>query len=137
MKTLKKIQLLFFMAIVGITSVTLTSCQKDEPLTATINVLSSTNKSGDIKGNGGSATKTFTFNNPNTTVGWDMSIGAKSGSFKLILKDASGLTVLDRTLTAGSGPQSADGTTTAGTSGIWTATVTLTNFNGTGDYSFL
>ena len=86
MKTLKKIQLLFFMAIVGITSVTLTSCQKDEPLplTATINVLSSTNKSGDINGNGGSATKTFTFNNPNTTVGWDMSIGAKSGSFKLI-----------------------------------------------------
>ena len=136
MKTLKK-SLLVFMAIVGITSATLTSCQKDEPLTAIINVSTLDNKSGDVKGDGGSATKTFTFNNSNTTAGWDMSITAKSGSFKLILKDASGKTVLDQTLTAGSGPQSASGTTTAGTSGIWTATITLTNFNGTGDYSFL
>ena len=139
MKALKKIQFLVFMAIVALTSVMLTSCKKDEPLplTAVINVSSTTgNKSGDIKGDGGSATKTFTFTNPNTTAGWDMSISAKSGSFKLVLKDASGSIVLDKTLTAGSGLQSADGTTPAGTSGIWSATVTLTNFNGTGDYSF-
>ena len=100
------------MAIVALTSVMLTSCKKDEPLTAVINVSSTNgNKSGDIKGDGGSATKTFTFTNPNTTAGWDMSISATSGSFKLILKDASGSIVLDKTLTAGSGLQSADGTT--------------------------
>ena len=138
MKILKKTQLVFVIAIIGLISITLTSCQKDDPLplTATINVSALNNAAGDINGNGGTATKTYTFNNTNTTVGWDMSITATSGSFQLILKDASGFTVLDKILTAGSGPQSAGGTTPVGTSGIWTATITLTNFNGTGDYSF-
>ena len=102
----------------------------------TINT-SSTSMSGDVSGAGGTASKTWTFTNNNTTVGWDMSIGATSGSFQLVLKDASGVTVLDKTLTAGSGAQDASGTSTAGTAGTWTATITLTNFNGTGDYSFL
>lgn len=102
----------------------------------TINT-SSTNTSGDVKGAGGTASKTWTFTNNKTTVGWDMSIDATSGSFQLVLKDASGVSVLDKTLTAGSGPQDAAGTSSAGTAGTWTATITLTKFNGTGDYSFL
>ena len=99
----------------------LTTCKKEEVLpapVATVNVLSTTNKSGDIKGNGGSTTKTWTFANPNTKAGWDMSISATKGSFRLVLKDASGTTRLDQTLTAGSGPQSASGTTLDGTTGI-------------------
>ena len=66
-----------------------------------------------------------------------MSIGATSGSFRLVLKDAGAVTVLDKTLTAGSGAQDASGTSSSGTAGTWTATITLTNFNGSGDYSVL
>lgn len=116
------------------------SCKKEKQPTptATINVMAgSFNKSGDIGGNGGTATKTFTFNNTNTTAGWDMSITASVGTFQLILKDASGTVVLDKILTAGSGAQSASGTSIAGTVGQWSATINLSNFNGRGDYSFL
>lgn len=98
---------------------------------------SSTGKSGDISGSGGTVSKTFNFSNPNQTVGWDMSINSSSGNFQLVLKDASGSVVVDKTLTGGSGPQSASGTSTSGTSGTWTCIITLTKFNGSGDYSFL
>lgn len=131
-KTIKMVSLII---LTGIMTSGLTSCSEDEPY-ATINV-STLNRSGDVKGDGGSTTKTFTFENTSTTVGWDMSSNATSGSFKLVLKDASGKVMLDQTLTANSGAQSADGTTPAGTAGTWTCTITLTSFNGTGDYSFL
>lgn len=137
MKTIKKNQvgLLIMLAFI---IVSLTSCEKEE-LTATINVSEPNNKSGDVRGDGGSATKTWTFTNSSTRAGWDMTINdATSGSFQLIMEDASGTVVLDQTLTAGSGPQSADGTTPeGGEPGTWTCTIRLTNFNGTGDYSFL
>lgn len=135
MKTLKTFTFLAISAFVLI--LTFNSCSKKSEPTATINVLaSSNNKSGDVKGNGGSASKIFTFNNPGTTSGWDMSINSTSGSFHLILKDASGAIMLDKILTGGVGPQSADGTTSSGVSGDWTATIELLNFNGSGDYSF-
>lgn len=98
---------------------------------------SSSGKSGDISGSGGTVSKTWTFTNSNSTAGWDMSINSSSGSFQMILKDASGTTMLDKTLTAGSGLQSTSGQTPAGTPGTWTAILTLTKFNGSGDYSFL
>ena len=151
----KTIQLLALIAIVGTTLTTFTSCKKEGCIDTnadnyddkakkddgtciypTINKTSGGN-SGDIKGGGGTASDTWTFTNNNTTAGWDMSIGATSGSFQLVLKDASGTTVLDKTLTAGSGAQDASGTTSSGTAGSWTVTITLTNFNGTGDYSFI
>ena len=56
--------------------------------------------------------------------------------FTLVVTDADGTTVINKTLTAGSGAQDASGTSSAGTTGTWTATVTLTEFTGTGDYSF-
>lgn len=92
--------------------------------------------SGDVSGKGGTASSTVTFNNTNNTVGWDMAISATEGSFNLTILDADGSSVVTNTLTAGSGAQDASGTSTSGTSGTWTATVTLTNFDGTGDYSF-
>jgi len=102
----------------------------------TVNV-STAGNSGDVKGGGGTASDTWTFTNNNSTTGWDMSIDATSGSFRLVLKDAAAVTVLDKTLTAGSGDQDASGTSSSGATGTWTATVTLTGFNGSGDYSFL
>lgn len=101
-----------------------------------INMGSSTNHSGDISGNGGTATGTKTFDQTSATLGWDMSINATTGSFNLTVADADGTVVINQTLTANSGPQSADGTSSAGTTGTWTATVTLTDFDGIGDYSF-
>lgn len=97
--------------------------------------LSSGSTSGDISGSGGTASKSATFTNNSSTVGWDMAIDASNGSFQLVIQDADGTSVVDKTLTAGSGAQDADGTSSQGTSGAWTATITLTSFNGTGDYS--
>lgn len=139
MKMLKTIRVVSLFILSGIIASGVTSCKDDEPF-ATVTFTGTSNKSGDLRGDGGSTTKTFTFQNPNTTAGWDMSITASAGSsFNLVLKDASGAVMLDQTLTAtaNSGSPSADGTTIAGTAGTWTGTVTLTSFNGTGDYSVL
>lgn len=94
------------------------------------------NRAGDISGAGGSASKSITFNQTSTTLGWDMSQNATSGSFNLTVRDANGSVVINNTLTAGSGPQDASGTSSTGTAGTWRATITLTNFTGSGDYSF-
>lgn len=154
-KSIKKNQLIVLVAMVGLTLATFTSCKKEgcndpnannydskakkDDGTCTYPVINvgTTGNSGDIQGAGGTASRTFTFTSNNATVGWDMSISATSGSFQLVLKDASGVIVVDKTLTAGSGPQSASGTSSSGTAGTWTGTITLTKFNGTGDYSFL
>lgn len=134
MKTVNRLPFLLFITM-GIALLT-TSCSKKNEPTATVNLETTTYKSGDVKGNGGSTMRTWKFTNTGTTAGWDMSIDARGGSFQLILKDAAGTVMLDKTLTAGPGIQSADGTTPAGTAGEWTATATLSNFNGSGDYSF-
>lgn len=134
MRNNKKNQLIGLLVILGL-MFTFTSCEKEEEFTAVINT-SQTSASGDVKGDGGSTTKSWTFTNSSVSAGWDMAINATSGTFQLVLKDASGTVLLDKTLIAGSGPQSADGTTPEGTAGEWTATVTLSNFNGSGDYSF-
>ncbi|MBN4073173.1 hypothetical protein JYT74_03920 [Crocinitomix catalasitica] len=99
--------------------------------------MSGTGTSGDVTGNGGTATGTTTFTQSSSTLGWDMSQDASSGSFNLTVTDDSGTEVINKTLTAGSGAQDASGTSSSGTTGTWTATVTLTSFNGTGDYSFM
>ena len=153
---MKKLTLLLSATIIGLFAITVfTGCSKKgctDPnadnyydkakkddgtcIYPTINKTAAGN-SGDIKGGGGTASSTWTFTNNNTTAGWDMAIDATSGSFRLVLKDAAGTTVLDKTLTAGAGAQDASGTTSSGTPGTWTCTITLTNFNGTGDYSFI
>lgn len=154
-KSMKKaINSLLFTAILGFATITFTSCKKEgctdvnannyndeakkDDGTCTYPVINTaaTGKSGDVSGEGGTASKTFTFTNSNTTVGWDMSMGASTGSFQLTIKDAAGVVVVDKTLTAGSGPQDAAGTSAAGTAGTWTAIINLTKFTGRGDYSF-
>lgn len=151
---MKKLNILTSVAVVAIIALGATSCKKkgctdpnadnysseakkdDGMCTYPIINMAATGTSGDISGNGGTATGSKTFTQNSSTLGWDMSINASTGSFNLTVKDADGNIVINKTLTAGSGPQNADGTSISGTTGTWTATVTLTNFTGTGDYSF-
>ncbi len=115
--------------------VTLGACKKDPFASVSINAVGS-DLGGDVTGDGGSVTNVFDWSNPSTTSNWNMDITAVSGgSFQLIIQDAGGNTVADKTLTAGIGDDSGSGVTSAGTSGNWTITVVLTNFNGDGSFS--
>ncbi len=149
---MKKGQVLILAAILSIGA--LTSCKKkgctdvnannynesakkdDGSCTYPVINMNPSGNSGDISGGGGTATNSQVFSQTNATLGWDMSINASTGSFNLTVRDADGIVVIDKTLTAGVGAQDAAGTSLSGTPGNWTATITLTNFTGTGDYSF-
>jgi len=149
---MKKSQILILAAVLSIG--TITSCKKkgcidpnannyseeakkdDGSCTYPVINMNASGTSGDISGGGGTASSTQTFTQNSSTLGWDMSINASTGSFNLTVKDADGTSVINKTLTAGVGAQDASGTSSAGTTGTWTATVTLTDFTGTGDYSF-
>ncbi len=87
-------------------------------------------------GNGGSATRIFSWNNNLTTADYNADITATSdGSFQIIVRDSEGTIVLDRTIDGGSEPDSIDGVTAVGVSGIWTVTIEVSNFNGDGSFS--
>ncbi|MEW2922478.1 hypothetical protein AB1A65_13465 [Muricauda sp. ANG21] len=87
-------------------------------------------------GNGGSATRVFSWNNNLTTADYNADITSTSeGSFRIIVEDSEATVVLDRTIQGGAGPDSIDGVTSAGVSGIWTVTIIVTNFNGDGSFS--
>lgn len=103
----------------------------------TINVNNTTGgKGGDFVGAGGSATKTFTFENTRPTAEYNMDITTGSGgSAQMVIKDASGVTVADYSLLKGQTEDSKSGVTASGQTGTWTVTITVTNFNGDGSYS--
>lgn len=91
---------------------------------------------GDFTGNGGSATRTFVWLNSLSTADYNADITATAeGTFQMVVRDADGVTVLDRSLTGASEPDSIDGVTSAGASGVWSVTITLTSFNGDGSFS--
>ena len=120
----------------------LSSCKDDAPAppVATVTYTPSTtsvgNVDGDVVGNGGSTTKTYTWQNSQTTAEVNMDLTSSKGcSMQMVIKDASNSTVLDRTLTIGTTPDSFSGVTATGTAGAWTVTVTLTNFIGDGSFS--
>ena len=132
MKNLLKLSLLMLTITVFI------SCSKDDAVTASVNNKSNSlgNFDGDVTGNGGSVSETFTWNNALTTADYNMDITATSdGSFRLLIKDANGATVLDKTLQGNVEPDTFSGVTSAGAAGDWKITLTLTNFDGDGSYS--
>lgn len=87
-------------------------------------------------GNGGSVTRSFIWNNNLSTADYNADITATSaGSFQIIVEDSQGVVVLDRTILGGSEPDSIDGVTSSGSSGIWTVTIILIDFNGDGSFS--
>ncbi|APG59850.1 hypothetical protein [Christiangramia salexigens] len=91
---------------------------------------------GDFTGNGGSGERTFLWQNSLNTADYNADITSSSnGLFKMEVKDADGNVVLNKTLRGGVEPDSFSGVTARGTSGIWSVTIYLSNFNGDGSFS--
>jgi hypothetical protein len=87
-------------------------------------------------GNGGTTARIFSWNNNLTTADYNADVTlATGGSFQMIVEDSEGMVVLDETLQGAREPDSIDGVTAAGTSGIWTVTIRVTNFEGDGSFS--
>ncbi len=118
---------------------TFTSCSDDDDgLTVNITVNEGPNGDigGDFTGNGGNGSRTITWTNNLATADYNADITATvNGIFQMVVKDANGTVVLNKTLNGGTEPDSIDGVTNAGTPGKWTVTITLTSFNGDGSYS--
>jgi hypothetical protein len=124
------------------------SCNKDDSVDLTAKVTvngqvlfdNGDDFNGDVDasftGNGGSATKTFSWQNNLATADYNADITATAeGVFRMVVKDADSNTVLDKSLNGEIEPDSFSGVTSSGTSGIWTVTITLTSFNGDGSFS--
>jgi uncharacterized lipoprotein YehR (DUF1307 family) len=118
-------------------SLAIISCGDDDEPTASVSINeTASDLGGDVTGDGGSTEQSYTWTNSLSTVDWNMDITSVSGgSFNLSIKDADGANVLNQTLTAGQGDDSRSGVSSSGTSGVWTISVTLTNFNGDGSFS--
>ncbi|WP_252741732.1 hypothetical protein [Robiginitalea marina] len=87
-------------------------------------------------GNGGTATRMFSWNNNLNTADYNADITATTeGTFQIIVEDSEGMVVLDRTIQGGAEPDTIWGVTEVGASGIWTVTIRVTNFNGDGSFS--
>ncbi len=90
----------------------------------------------DFTGDGGGITKTFNWQNSISTAEYNADITTTSdGSFKMVIKDADGTIVLDKTLSGAVEPDSFSGVTSSGTSGLWSVAITLNSFNGDGSFS--
>lgn len=124
----------------------LTSCNSDDDAFAqvtvngTVIVTDVSDFNGDIDasytGNGGTLNRSFIWNNNLSTADYNADITATSpGNFQITVRDSEGTIVLDRTIQGGTEPDSIDGVTSSGASGIWTVTIQLTNFNGDGSFS--
>jgi hypothetical protein len=117
---------------------TFTSCSDDDGPTVniTVNEGPSGDIGGDFTGDGGNGSRTINWTNNLATADYNADITATaSGTFQIVVADANGTVVLDRSLNGGTEPDSIDGVTNAGEPGNWTVTITLTSFNGDGSYS--
>jgi hypothetical protein len=117
---------------------TFTSCSDDDGPTVkiTVNEGPSGDIGGDFTGNGGSGSRTINWTNNLATADYNADITAtSSGTFQMVVRDANGTIVLNRSLQGGTEPDSIDGVTNAGQPGNWTVTITLTSFKGDGSYS--
>ncbi|MCF7560953.1 hypothetical protein L3X39_09925 [Sabulilitoribacter multivorans] len=117
---------------------TFMSCSDDDGPTAniTVNEGPSGDIGGDFTGNGGNTSRIINWTNNLATADYNADITATAnGTFKMVVADANGTVVLDRTLNGGTEPDTIDGVTSSGEPGNWTVTITLTSFNGDGSYS--
>lgn len=119
---------------------TFTSCSDDDDDGPTVNITVNEGPNGDVgvdfTGNGGDGSRTVNWTNNLATADYNADITATaSGSFQMVVRDANGTVVLDRTLVGGTEPDSIDGVTNAGEPGNWMVTIILNSFNGDGSYS--
>ncbi|WP_445385164.1 hypothetical protein ACT6NV_14565 [Robiginitalea sp. IMCC44478] len=87
-------------------------------------------------GNGGTAVRMFSWNNNLSTADYNADITATTeGTFQIIVEDSQGVVVLDQSIDGATEPDTIGGVTAAGSSGIWTVTIRVTNFTGDGSFS--
>lgn len=128
------------------TAMSLISCSKDDENNMTVQVNGTVlfdpgddffgDVDGDFVGDGGSVTRTFSWSNALSRADYNADITATAeGQFQMIVRDSEEMIVLDRSLDGAVEPDSFSGVTAAGTSGIWTVTIILTDFRGDGSFS--
>lgn len=133
-------------AMAFMTVILIVSCNKDDDSFANVTVNGTllvgdrSDFNGDIDasftGNGGSASRSFIWNNNLNTADYNADITALAqGTFRIIVEDSEGTTVLDRTIDGNTEPDTIDGVTSSGASGIWTVNIQVTDFNGDGSFS--
>lgn len=125
-----------FLAIL-LTAFLFFSCSKDD-LIANVSLTEGINGDigGDFTGNGGTTSETFMWQNSLSTADYNADITTSStGTFQIIVKDPDGTTVLSRMLNGSQKPDTFSGVTSEGTSGMWTVTINISNFNGDGSFT--
>jgi len=144
---MKRTSKLTVLSILIIGLLFMTSCSKDDSVPiATVSVNGTIlfdngddftgDVDGDFTGDGGSTTRTFIWQNALSTADYNADITATTdGTFSMVVKDANGNVVLDKSLSGSVEPDSMSGVTSSGTSGTWSVTITLTSFNGDGSFS--
>jgi hypothetical protein len=91
---------------------------------------------GDFTSKGGSASRVFFWHNSLQRADYNADITATAkGTFRMIVKDANGVVVLDKSLVGATDPDSISGVTSIGVAGIWSVTITVNSFNGDGSFS--
>ena len=126
------------LTLVVLLTFSLSSCSDDDGPIVNITVNEGPNGDigGDFTGNGGDGSRTINWTNNLATADYNADITATAtGTFQMVVRDANGNIVLDRSLNGNSEPDSIDGVTSSGEPGNWTVTITLTSFNGDGSYS--
>jgi hypothetical protein len=133
-------------ALVLLAVVSFVSCSNDDDAFAKVTVNGTllvgdrSDFNGDIDasftGNGGSASRSFIWNNNLNTADFNADItSATKGTFRIIVEDSEGVSVLDRTIDGGTDIDTIGGVTSSGASGIWTVTIQVTDLNGDGSFS--
>lgn len=141
-----KLTKLFFTILTIAAATTFVACSKDDDVMAQVRVNNNVlfdngddfngDVNGDFTGNGGNVTRTFVWLNNLTTADYNADITATAeGTFNMVVLDADGNTVLNRSLNGAVEPDSFSGVTDAGTSGVWSVTITVSSFNGDGSFS--
>lgn len=115
------------------------SCSNDDDnLVANVSLTEGVNNDigGDFTGNGGNTSVTFNWQNNLSTADYNADITTSTtGLFQMIVQDSEGVTVLDSSLNGNIEPDSFSGVTSSGTAGMWTVTITVSNFNGDGSFT--
>ena len=99
---------------------TYTSCSDDDGPTVNITVNEGPNGDigGDFTGNGGNGVRTINWTNNLTTADYNADITSMSlGNFNIVIADANGFVVLNRSLNGGTEPDTIDGVTQVGEPG--------------------